>query len=498
MRNLKLITIQLAAVATAVLTFSPVGASTADLPRRSAEGAEAGPLYAIKGARIHTVAGAPITGGTIVMRNGVIEEVGANVTAPADAIVIDGANLNVYPGLIDMNNDAPIDTGEDAAGGRGGPAGAPGGGGGRGGATQFATLEEAERAKRAAIMRPNYLAAANLRAGTAELQQLASAGVTTVLAAPSAGIFKGQSALVNVAIPADDPQISTLADYRNGLAVVKSPVAMHVNMSGRGGGAGYPGSLLGTIAFTEQGFLDAQWQRDAEAQYVRTGARGPRPIVEPALDAMKPALAKQMPVAFDVNEAREIDRALRLASQFGLDPIVVGAASAGDRKAELAAAKARVILSLNFPGAQGGGGGQGAGGGGGRGGGGGTSLRQMKAAADAPKVPAALAQASVPFAFASNGATPANFVRNAGRVIKEGGMAADAVLRALTLDAARIAGAADRVGSLERGKIANIVAVEGDIFDGGRVRHVFIDGRPVEVTAETAPQAGRGGRGGQR
>jgi phosphohistidine swiveling domain-containing protein len=360
-------------------------------------------------------------------------------------------------------------------------------------------LEEAERAKRAAIMRPHFLAATNLRAASAELQQLANAGVTTVLAAPSAGIFKGQSALVNVAIPADDPQISTLADYRTGLAVVKSPVAMHVNMSGRGGGAGYPGSLLGTIAFTEQGFLDAQWQRDAEAQYVRTGAKGPRPIVEPALDALKPALAKQMPVAFDVNEAREIDRALKLAAEFGLDPIVVGAASAAERKSELAAAKARVILSINFPGGQGGGAAAAAGGGGGGRGGGGAapSLRQLKAQADAPKVAAQLAQANVVFAFSSGGATPANFVRNAGRVIKEGGLGADAVLRAMTLGAAQIAGAADRVGSLEKGKIANLIVVEGDVFDGGRVRQVFIDGRQVEVVEAPAVQAGRGGRGGR-
>jgi imidazolonepropionase-like amidohydrolase len=494
MKNMRLIVINCAAALAAVLAFTPLDAAAPGLAR-STDGAKGAPIYAIKGARIHTVSGAPIAGGTIVMRNGLIEDVGATVAVPADAIVIDGANMNVYPGLIDMNNDAPIDTGEDAAGGRGGQAGA---GGGRGGAQTFATLEEAERAKRAAIMRPNFMAAANLRTSSTELQQLANAGVTTVLAAPSSGIFKGQSALVNVAIPADDPQISTLADYRTGLAVVKSPVAAHVNMSGRGGGAGYPGSLLGTIAFTEQGFLDAQWQRDAEAQYQRAGAKGPRPLLEPALDALKPALARQMPVAFDVNEAREIDRALKLAAEFGLDPIVVGAAGAGERKAELAAAKARVILSLNFPGGQGAGAPPPAGGGGRGGGGGALSLRQMKAQADAPKIPAELAQANVAFAFSSGGATPANFVRNAGRVIKEGGLGADAVLRALTLGAAQIAGAADRVGSLEKGKIANLIVVEGDVFDGGRVRHVYVDGRPVEVTeppAQGNTGRGRGGRG---
>ena len=485
MRNVRLLMISCGAALTAALAFTPTRA--AGVPSA---------VYAITGARIHTVSGAPIPNGTVVVRNGVIEDVGPGITVPAGAMTIDAAGLNLYPGLIDMANSTPLEAGDDAAaaaaGGRGG------GGGGRGGGTQFATLEEAERAKRESILRPHYLAAENLRAGTPELQALASAGVTTVLAVPAQGIFKGQSALVNVVIPPDDPQISTLADYRRGLAVVKSPVALHVNMAGRGGGAGYPGALLGTIAFTKQGFLDAQWQRDAEAAYQKGGGRGPRPVFEPVLDAMRPALARQMPVAFDVSEGREIDRALDMAAQFGLDPIVVGAASAGERRAELAAAKARVILSLNLPGPTGQGGG-GAPQGGGRGGGGGASQRQTQFQQNAPKVPAALAQANVPFAFTSGGAAPAVFVRNAGRVIKEGGLSADVVLRVLTLDAARLAGAADRTGSIERGKIANIVVTEGDLFDGGRVRHVFIDGRPIDLTEPpAAPGAGRGGRGGGR
>ena len=450
-------------------------------------------LYAIRGARIVPVAGAAIDKGTVVMRDGVIVDVGAAVTAPAEAFVIDGAGLTVYPGLIDMGNDAPIDTGEPdpAAGGRGG-----GGRGGAPGGPAFATLEEGDRVKRAAILRPDFKAADNLRTSSAELTQLASAGITTVLAVPASGIFKGQSALVNVAVPADDPQISTIADYRKGLGVVKAPVASHVNPAGRGGGAGYPQSLLGTVAFTRQGFIDAQWQRDAQAAYTKTGGRGPRPLVEPALDALAPVLARQIPAAFDAVEAREIDRVLAIAAEFNLDPIVVGADNAAERTAELAAAKARVIYNLNLPGRGGGAGTGGGGGGGGRGGGGAPSLRVLKQQADAPKTPAALAKAGVPFAFTSGGSTAAQFRQNAGRVVKEGGLAADATLRALTIDAARIAGAADRIGSLERGKIANIVAVKGDILDGGEVTHVFIDGRPVDITAPPqAPGTGRG-RGG--
>lgn len=486
MRHLKSLFVQGAAILVATLTFTLTGGASSS-----------GLTYAIRGAKIVTVSGATIDSGTVVMRDGVIQAVGATVTVPADAIVTDGTGLTVYPGLIDMASSAPLDatppSAPDAEAGRGG-----GGRGGGGGAT-FATMEEAERAKRAAILRPDFQAAENLVESSEGLSQMAQAGITSVLAVPSQGIFKGQSALVNTAYPPDDPQISTLADYRRGLAVVKSPVAQHVNIGGRGGGTGYPNSLLGTIAFTRQGFLDAQWQRDATAIYEKTGARGPRPLVEPSLDALKAALAGEMPVAFDANEGREIDRSLIMANDFKLKPIIVGGAGAGMRIEDLRKAKASVIYGLNFRGAGAGPAG-GGGGGGGRGGGGGDTMRAMQAAANAPKVPAMLAKAGLPFAFTSGGTlAPADFVRNAGRTVKEGGLTPEAALRALTIDAARIAGAADRVGSIEQGKIANIVVTDGDLFETNtRVRHVFIDGRPIEITAAPAGGAGRGGRGGGR
>ncbi|MEO6223467.1 MAG: amidohydrolase family protein [Vicinamibacterales bacterium] len=478
MRNLKPLCIQGAAILVATLTLTLTGGA-----------APAGLTYAIKGARIVTVSGAVIDNGSIVMRDGVIQAVGASAPIPADAIVTDGAGLTVYPGLIDMASAAPLDSGAD---GQDGTAGR-GGGRGEGGGATFATLEEADRAKRAAILRPDYQAAQNLVEGSEALSQMAQAGITSVLAVPSQGIFKGQSALVNTAYPPDDPQISTVADYRRGLAVVKAPVAQHVNIGGRGGGTGYPNSLLGTIAFTRQGFLDAQWQRDATAIYEKTGARGPRPLVEPSLDALKPIFSKQLPVAFDANEGREIDRSLLMARDFGLDPIIVGGSGAASRVADLQKAGAKVIYGVNFRGGAGAPGG-------GRGGGGGESLRLMQLAADAPKVPALLAKAGVPFAFSGGGTLlPTDFLRNAARTVKEGGLTPEAALKALTIEAARIAGAADRLGSIEQGKIANIVVTDGDLFEGNtRVRHVFIDGRPIEVRGAGGDHTGRGGLGWSR
>ena len=122
-------------------------------------------------------------------------------------------------------------------------------------------------------------------------------------------------------------------------------------------------------------------------------------------------------------------------------------------------------------------------------------VREMRLRAHAPKTAAGLATAGVPFAFSGAGlAQPADFLRNVARAVREG-LPEEAAIRALTLEAARIAGAAERVGSLEKGKIANLVVTSGDLFnEATRIRHVFVDGRIVNIEAPEAT-GGRGGRG---
>ena len=208
-------------------TFVAAVALVLAIVAASAQGPSA-PPYAIRGARIVPVAGADIASGNIVLRNGLIEAIGAAAVIPNDAIVVDGAGLTAYPGLIDMGNAAAIEgtaaPAADAAGGRGGAAAAPG-----------QSRESLERAKRLSILRPDYQAAENVRIEGPELTRLAAAGITSVLATPGGNIFRGQSALVNVVAPPDDPQIGSVADIRRTMTVVEAPVALHVNFNPGGG-----------------------------------------------------------------------------------------------------------------------------------------------------------------------------------------------------------------------------------------------------------------------
>lgn len=431
--------------------------------------AEAPHVYAITGARIVTAVGAPIESGTVLVRNGFIEAVGASLPAPADAVVIDGKGLYVYPGLIDMGNSAGVVV----------PAAEP--------PRDAGTLMEIERARRQSILRPQLEAAACLRADAPELRRLAGAGITTVLSVPTGEMIKGRSSLINVVAAEDEPQIGNVADERRGQYVLRTPVALHVSFPLREAGGGYPASLMGAIAFVRQAFFDGGHYQLEMARYDRVKKSAARPVYDASLDALQPALSGKMPVAFRAGSALEIRRALNLAKEFKLDPIITGAIEADQAVSDLKAQKARVIYSLNYPvrprtlgpDAD-------------------ETVRTLRERANAPKVPGALENAGVVFAFESAGlADPKDFVRNAAKAVKAG-LSADAAVRALTINAATIAGAADRVGSIEKGKIANLVITDGDLFEEKTtVKHVFVDGRLVPIDATQPPPARRGGRGGR-
>ncbi|HXH05708.1 MAG TPA: hypothetical protein VNI83_03865, partial [Vicinamibacterales bacterium] len=293
--------------------------------------ADAPQVYAIRGARLVTAAGAPIASGTIVFRDGVIEAVGERVDVPAEARVIDGTGLTVYPGLFDLGNTAVVELAQPEP------------------PRNARTTEEIERWKRSVILRPQLEAAEHVKADSPDLRRLAAAGITAVLAVPPGQVFKGRSALAVTAAPEDEPQIGAPADPRRGRYVLRAPVALHVEFSERPRGQAYPVSLMGVIAFVRQTFLDARHYEQAIERYRRAPGSVERPAHDPALEALGPALAGRLPVVFDAQRVREILRALRMAAEFNLDPIIAGGLEADQVAADLKARKARVIYSLNYP-----------------------------------------------------------------------------------------------------------------------------------------------------
>jgi imidazolonepropionase-like amidohydrolase len=399
--------------------------------------------YAITGARVVPVSSATLDNATVVFSGGVITAVGANVTVPPGAITIAGKGMTVYPGLIDMGSSAGLEAPAIPR------------------ADSPQTTEDIERVKRETLLRAHLRAADYMNPSSAALAKAAETGITAILATPGSDGIRGQSALVLTSIGADLPQIGALADDRRGPLVVRTPVALHVGIAGSpAGGDAYPNSLMGNIAFNRQAFLDAQWYQQAKS-----------PTHSAALDAMQPALAGRMPVAFRASTSRDVLRALDMAKMFKLDPIITAARQVEDVTGEIKAANARVIYSLNFP------------------------VRRVSLAPDAdeplsvlrdranaPKGPSTLDKAGILFAFESAGLQESkDFLKNAQKTVANG-LSKDAAIKALTINAATIAGASDRLGSLDQGKIANVIVTDGDLFEEKTtIKHVFVNGRPVTL-----------------
>jgi len=415
-------------------------------------------VYAITNAKIITVAGPVIDRGIVVVRNGVITGVGATVQIPGDARVIDGNGLTVYPGLIDANSSLGL-AGDAAGAAAAAAAGRGGRGAGRGAApVQAGTPTGAPNSLHPIGLQPELTAVDLVHPDPEAFAGPQSAGITAVQSAPATGIFRGLAAVVN------------LGGSSAQAMIVKAPVAEHIGFTPQRGG-GYPNSLLGVFSALRQMLLDAQHYGAEQAAYAKNPRGMHRPEIDPSLDALQPVLARQMPVVMEASSQREIERALDLAKEFNIRPIIAGGEEADKVAARLKAENVPVLISLNFPrrpqasaDADP------------------EPIRVLRARVDAPKLAGKLAQAGVKFAFEDGGLTNwADFLANAGRT-SEGGLSAEQTIRALTLSPAEILGVSDRLGTIETGKIANLTITRGDLFTG-RVTQVFVDGTPIEARA---------------
>jgi imidazolonepropionase-like amidohydrolase len=423
--------------------------------------------YAITGARIVTVSGATIERGTIIIRNGLIQAVGANVSAPADARVIEGTGLTVYPGLIDAYTSLGIQqaaqTTTRTIGATAGPSPSP-----AQQAQQFSSLNPTQPVG----LQPEIQAIDYVRPGGADIEAARNAGLTAALTSPREGIFMGQSALVN------------LAGATTTEMTLRAPVALHIGFTPLRAGV-YPASLLGVFSALRQMFLDAERLRIANLIYEKNPRGIRRPEQDRSLVALFPVLTRELPVVMFANTEREIRRAIDLAEEFNLRLIIAGGLESWKVTDRLRQRDVPVLLSLNFPRR--------------------TTMqsaeadpepiRVLRARVDAPRTAARLAQAGVRFAFQSGAMTNmSDFLSNAAKAVEQG-LPRDEALRALTVRPAEIFGVADRLGTIEAGKIANLTITRGDLFDRtARITHVFIDGRPVDLSLRpTAPAGASGG-----
>ncbi|MEO6587805.1 MAG: amidohydrolase family protein, partial [Pyrinomonadaceae bacterium] len=402
-------------------------------------------VYAITNAHIVTVSGKTIERGTVVVRNGLIESVGAAAKIPADARIIDGSLLTVYPGFFDALTKLGLPIAATPP---------------RGGQNQQQgpQSQSPSNSNYPDGLRPETVAEQKLKAGEAQFESQRNAGFTTVLTVGDDDIFNGQSAVINLA----GESVSAM--------IVKAPFAQHVSFRTLRNGE-YPTSLMGTFSSLRQMFLDARRFSDMQKMYAANPRGMKRPDSDASLEALLPVLSGQMPVVFNANLEREILRALDLAKEFKLRPIIAGGQEAWKVADRLKADNVPVLLSLDFPKR--------------------TAaaseeadpepLSLLRFRAETPSAAVRLQNAGVKFAFESGAMKNiSDFLTNVGKSV-ESGLAKDAAIRAMTLSAAEILGVNNQLGSIEEGKIANLVVMRGDIFGKEKmITHVFVDGKLFE------------------
>lgn len=416
-------------------------------------------VHALTGVRIWQGPGRVIENGTIVIRDGVIEEVGASVTVPADARVWELDSLTVYPGLIDLGM-------VQKAGGTGG---------GRGGGESREGEEEEEKKEAGGslgheldVVTPEKILADELALKDGDRKARRAQGITTARVLPGAGSFRGQATVANLGD----------GDLRKNL-LERSAGQVLAFTSARGRGD-YPRSTMGVVAVMRQTFYDTRWYQEAQEAYEANPVGTARPPVSISFEALAPAMDGKTPLIFLTRNVLDLLRADEMGQEFGLRFEYLGSGEEYKRIGEIKGVVRNLVIPVNFPEAPGvDDPGKALG----------VSLEKLRAWDDAPTNPFQLHEAGIPFALTANGLKDVGqFRKNVRRAI-EAGLPEEAALAAVTTVPAEMIGMDDRLGSVDAGKIANLVVVDGDFFaEKTKVRSVWIDGDHYEVEEVKPPE----------
>jgi len=428
----------------------------------SVHAAESPRNYALTHATAITEPGVRIEDATVVLRDGLIVSIQAGGTVPSDAVEIDATDLFVYAGLIDAESDLQGDA-DSAGGGRG-----PGAGG-------FGSAPETKpgAVHPLPLVHPEGRAADALRAFEDDrkrsMEKIRDLGFTVVLAAPGDGIFRGTSAAILLA--ADEPVAKIL---------LAGDVAQHASFQRGRFGAGYPTSLMGSIATLRQTLLDARRYAEWNARYQADPSGMSRPERHAAFEALLPVLDGKKRVIFHTSHPLDTLMADRLGREFGLAVVVSTSSYEAEYTAALADAGRPMIVSTGFPEepelddedeqlA--------------------VSRQTMRRYLDAPAGPSKLHEAGIEFALTTSGLDAKSTFHKQMHKIVEAGLPEDVALAALTTVPAKLLGIDRVVGTLTPGKIANLVVTDGPLFaEKTKIREVFVDGTRHELEIKDKPK----------
>jgi imidazolonepropionase-like amidohydrolase len=394
--------------------------------------------FAIVGARIITVSGATIENGTVVIQNGKIAAVGANAAVPAGAEKIDGKGLTVFPGMIDAGTNLGLnEIGQGVN----------------------ASVDVSETG----TMNANAKAIKGINPHSSHVNVTRVNGITTVMSYPTGGLIAGQAAVINLNGSTQDE----MAVVREFGLVVNFPTVATRGFGGFGGGP-------------QLDFADLVKRRDAQLDELRKLFRAaenylrardasaknktlPQPPTDLRYDAMAPYIRGEKPVIFTAERERDIRGVAKFVAEMKLKGIIIGGQEAWKAADELKKNNISVIY---------------------------TNIYSLPVLEDSPydelfAAPSKMQAAGIKYCISTGdpGQEARDLPYQAG-LAGAFGLSKDDALKAVTLYAAEILGVADQMGSLDAGKVANVVVTDGDILDPRtNIKYMFISGRMIPLTS---------------
>jgi imidazolonepropionase-like amidohydrolase len=397
--------------------------------------------FAIVNARIVTVSGAIIENGTVIIQAGKISAVGANVSIPGGAEKIDGKGLTVYPGMIDAGTTLGLaEVGQGAN----------------------ATVDAAE----VGPMNANAKAFKAVNPHTSHANVTRVNGVTTVVSAPTGGLVAGQATLINLV---GSTQAEMAVEPIAGLVINFPRIAQ---FGGGGGGFGGQGQQIDfneairrrdtQIDDLKKIFKNAENYGRAVDAYAKDKTL-PSVPTNLGFEAMVPYVRGQKVIFFNAQRERDIRAVAKFVAEMKVKAIIVGGQEAWMAADELKKNNIPVIY---------------------------TNIYSLPVREDDPydslfEAPSKMQLAGVKYCISTGdfGGEVRDLPYHAG-LAGAFGLSKEDALKSVTLYPAQILGVADRLGSIETGKMANVVVTDGDLLDPRtNVKYLFIEGRMLPLTS---------------
>lgn len=404
--------------------------------------AQEGGTFAVRGAMIYTVADGVIEDGTIVLRDGRIIAVGRDVEIPADAEIIDGEGKHVFPGMIDSFSSL--------------------------GLTEIGAVAVTNDSGELGRWNPHLNAHTAIHPASEHIPVARANGITHTMAAPGGGGrfgggggsgIQGQATLIHLdGWTVEEMEIEKTAAMVIGWPTLSTGGGRFFGFGGGGGGG--RSFRQAQERFDEQVAEMDSWFVAAEhyRQAVASGSsRVPRNI---QLEHLSRVLDRGMKVIVRANGWREIESAIEFAEKWNLDLVIAGGNGAREIAGTLAEKGIPVILGPVQRLPQG----------------------EDTAYDDPNTLPGVLHDAGVEIAFATFNSSDSRTLPYEAANSVSWGLSRDAALEAVTLAPARVLGVDDRLGSLEVGKVGNLIVTDGDPLEiTTQIEWVFIKGVPSDL-----------------